>query len=339
MYPWQQAAWTQLQQMRERLPHAILFYGPAGIGKADFMETFAQALLSENVRPDGHACGACASCGWFAQNNHPDYRRVRPEALEDEPGGEAEEGAEPASKSKSTRAPSKEIKIEQVRGLADFMNISTHRQGLRVVVLYPAESLNMPASNALLKTLEEPPPGTVFLLASNSLDRLLPTILSRCRKFALPMPDHASALAWLQAQGVQDADSWLREQGGAPLAAMAEAEAGSREDMEALLHFLANPAVDGALRAAEKLSKASLPALVAWQQRWLYDVFSLKLSGKIRYYPRYQRELAALAGRVQTANLNRAIKAAGERRAVADHPLSAKLFVEDMLLEYTSCCA
>jgi DNA polymerase-3 subunit delta' len=339
MYPWQQAAWTRLQQMRERLPHAILFYGPAGIGKADFLETFAQALLCENVRPDGHACGACASCGWFAQNNHPDYRRVRPEALEDEPAGEAEEGAEPASKSKSTKAPSKEIKIEQVRALSDFMNISTHRQGLRVVVLYPAEALNMPASNALLKTLDEPPPGTVFLLASNSLDRLLPTILSRCRKFALPMPGHDEALAWLKEQGVQDADSWLREQGGAPLAALAEAEAGSREDMEALLHFLATPSVDGALRAAEKLSKASLPALVAWQQRWLYDVLSVKLSGKIRYYPRYQRELAALAGRVHTARLNRAIKAANERRAVADHPLSAKLFVEDMLLEYTSCCA
>jgi DNA polymerase-3 subunit delta' len=339
MYPWQQAAWTRLQQMRERLPHAILFYGPAGIGKADFLETFAQALLCENVRPDGHACGACASCGWFAQNNHPDYRRVRPEALEDEAAGEAEDGAEPASKSKSTKAPSKEIKIEQVRALSDFMNISTHRQGLRVVVLYPAEALNMPASNALLKTLEEPPPGTVFLLASNSLDRLLPTILSRCRKFALPMPGHDEALAWLKEQGVQDADSWLREQGGAPLAALAEAEAGSREDMEALLHFLATPSVDGALRAAEKLSKASLPALVAWQQRWLYDVLSLKLSGKIRYYPRYQRELAALAGRVHTARQNRAIKAANERRAVADHPLSAKLFVEDMLLEYTSCCA
>jgi DNA polymerase-3 subunit delta' len=339
MYPWQQAAWTRLQQMRERLPHAILFYGPAGIGKADFLETFAQALLCENVRPDGHACGACASCGWFAQNNHPDYRRVRPEALEDEAAGEAEDGAEPASKSKSTKAPSKEIKIEQVRALSDFMNISTHRQGLRVVVLYPAEALNMPASNALLKTLEEPPPGTVFLLASNSLDRLLPTILSRCRKFALPMPGHDEALAWLKEQGVQDADSWLREQGGAPLAALAEAEAGSREDMEALLHFLATPSVDGALRAAEKLSKASLPALVAWQQRWLYDVLSVKLSGKIRYYPRYQRELAALAGRVHTARLNRAIKAANERRAVADHPLSAKLFVEDMLLEYTSCCA
>ena len=338
MYPWQEDAWTRLQAMRVRLPHAILFHGPAGIGKADFIEAFAQALLCENMRPDGHACGACASCGWFVQGNHPDYRRVRPEALEDEaPSAEGDEAPAEERKAKSKTA-SKEIKIEQVRALADFMNISTHRQGLRVVVLYPAEALNMPASNALLKTLEEPPPGTVFLLASNGLDRLLPTILSRCRKFALPMPDHAQALAWLEAQGVADADGWLREQGGAPLAALAQAETGSREELDGLLQVLAQPSVDAALRSADKLSKAPLAALVAWQQRWLYDVFSYKLSGVIRYYPRYQRELAALAGRVHVAQLLQAIKSTNERRAVADHPLSPKLFVEDMLLDYTARC-
>jgi len=339
IYPWQHQAWEQLQQMRARLPHAILFHGPAGIGKADFIEHFAQALLCENVQPDGQACGACASCGWFVQHNHPDYRRVRPEALEDEPAGEGEEGGDGDKKSKSTKAPSKEIKIEQIRSLADFMNISTHRQGLRVVVLYPAEALNMPASNALLKTLEEPPPGTVFLLASNGLDRLLPTILSRCRKFALPMPDHAAALAWLKEQGVPDADSWLREEGGAPLAARAQAETGNREELDALLHFLARPSSDAALRSAEKLSKTPLASLVAWQQRWLYDLLSVKLSGVVRYYPRYQKELAALAASVHTANLLRAVKSTNERRAVADHPLSAKLFVEDMLLDYTRCCS
>ncbi|MVW63447.1 DNA polymerase III subunit delta' [Massilia sp. NEAU-DD11] len=338
MYPWQEDAWTRLQAMRVRLPHAILFHGPAGIGKADFIEAFAQALLCENMRPDGHACGTCASCGWFVQGNHPDYRRVRPEAMEDEaPSAEGDEAPAEEKKAKSKTA-SKEIKIEQVRALADFMNISTHRQGLRVVVLYPAEALNMPASNALLKTLEEPPPGTVFLLASNGLDRLLPTILSRCRKFALPMPDHGQALAWLDAQGVADADGWLREQGGAPLAALAQAETGSREELDGLLQVLAQPSVDAALRSADKLSKAPLAALVAWQQRWLYDVFSYKLSGVIRYYPRYQRELAALAGRVHVAQLMQAIKSTNERRAVADHPLSPKLFVEDMLLDYTARC-
>jgi DNA polymerase-3 subunit delta' len=339
MYPWQEAPWNQLQQLRARLPHAILFHGPAGIGKAGFIEAFAQSLLCENVRPDGHACGACASCGWFSQGNHPDYRRVRPEALDDEaPAADGDDAGDGDKKSKSTKTASKDIKIEQIRNLADFMNISTHRQGLRVVVLYPAEALNMPASNALLKTLEEPPPGTVFLLASNGLDRLLPTILSRCRKFALPMPDHGAALAWLQGQGVADADGWLREQGGAPLAALAQAEGGSREELDALLQVLAQPSIEAALRAADRLSKAPLANLVSWQQRWLYDVFSYKLSGIIRYYPRYERQLVQLAGRMSVPNVMRAIKAANDRRAVADHPLSAKLFVEAMLLDYTACC-
>jgi DNA polymerase-3 subunit delta' len=210
---------------------------------------------------------------------------------------------------------------------------------LRVVVLYPAEALNMPSSNALLKTLEEPPPGTVFLLSSNSLDRLLPTILSRCRKFALPMPNHAEALAWLKAQGVADADSWLREQGGAPLAALEQAEAGSREDLEMLLQLLAHPSVEGALKVADKLQKVPLAGPSSWLQRWLYDVFSYKLAGNIRYYPRYQKEVAGLADKIHVSRLLAAIKGANERRATADHPLSPKLFLEEMLLEYANCCA
>src|SRR5450830_955145 len=338
IYPWQQSSWQQLQSLRERLPHAILFHGESGIGKADFIQAFAQSLLCENVQADGFACGTCASCGWFLQGNHPDYRRVRPEALEDEAPAEGEEGADAVKGAKASKTPSKDIKIEQIRQLADFMNISTHRQGLRVVVLYPAEALNTPASNALLKTLEEPPPGTVFLLASNSLDRLLPTILSRCRKFALPMPSHEQALTWLKAQGLNDADSWLREQGGAPLAALAQSESGGREETEQLLQVLANPGVEAALKAADKLQKAPLAPLVASLQRWLYDVFSVKLSGTIRYYPRHRRELEALAGRINVSRLMGAIKAANERRAIAEHPLSPKLFLEDMLLDYASSC-
>ena len=342
IFPWQQEAWQQLQQLRLRMPHALLFHGAAGIGKTDFIERFAQSLLCERRREDGHACGACASCGWFGQHSHPDYRCVRPEALEDEPTSETEEGGEADTGKKSakaSKAPSKEIKIEQIRNLADFMNISTHRQGLRVVVLYPAEALNTPASNALLKTLEEPPPGTVFLLASNSLDRLLPTILSRCRKFAMPMPDQAQSLAWLNSQGLAEADNWLREQGGAPLAALAQSETGNREEMDALLAMLANPSVENALKTAEKLQKTPLSSLVSWQQRWLYDLFSCKLTNKVRYYPRYNKELAALAAKMHTAQLLRAIKGANERRAIADHPLSPKLFVEEMLLDYAACCA
>ena len=84
IYPWQLHDWTRLQQMRERLPHAILFHGESGIGKLALAEHWAASLLCEQVGIDGHACGRCDSCGWFAQYGHPDYRRVRPDALETE---------------------------------------------------------------------------------------------------------------------------------------------------------------------------------------------------------------------------------------------------------------
>lgn len=337
LYPWQQASWQQLQQLRERLPHAILFHGAEGIGKTAFAEAFAQSLLCETPGADGHACGSCDACGWFVQYSHPDYRRVRPEILDDGDAAEGEDGeAADTKKAKTTKAPSKEIKIDQIRALGDFMNISTHRSGMRVIVLYPAEVLNTAAANSLLKMLEEPPPQTMFLLVSNSLDRLLPTILSRCRKFALAMPGHDAALQWLKSQQVSDADGWLAEQGGAPLAAFEASQAGTRETMDDFLRQLAQPGVDNALKAADRLQKTPVPDLVAWLQRWLYDVLSVKLSGTIRYYPRYKKELGALASRVETAALLQEIKAVNDRRAIAEHPLAPKLFIEDMLLEYST---
>jgi DNA polymerase-3 subunit delta' len=337
IYPWQKDAWHALQQMRDRLPHAILFHGPEGIGKVAFAEHFGQSLLCEAPDADGHACGTCPSCGWFAQYNHPDFRRVRPEMLEEESAEGGEEGdAGDGKKAKASKAPSKDIKIDQVRALADFMNVSTHRQGLRIVALYPAEALNTASANAILKTLEEPPPNTVFLLVSNSLDRLLPTILSRCRKFAMAMPSHVDALQWLKEQGVADADIWLAEQGGAPLAAQEAAQTDMREMLDDFLRQLAQPGAETALKAAERLQKTPVPDLVAWLQRWLYDLFSYKLSRRIRYYPRYQKELSALAASADLGRLLHGLKSVNERRAVANHPLSARLVIEDMLLDYSS---
>lgn len=337
IHPWQQSAWVNLQHSRAALPHAILFHGREGIGKVDFATRFAQSLLCQRPNPDGQPCGACEACRWFAQYSHPDYRRVRPDALEtaDDVGGEAdEEGA--GKGGKASKTPSKDIRIEQIRALAGFVNISTHRQGLRIVLLYPAETMNAASANALLKTLEEPPPGTVFLLVANRIDRLLPTILSRCRVVALPMPGEAEALEWLRARGAKDADVRLAQHGGAPLAALAAGEGESGEAFDVLIEALAAPGVEAALRAAERLQKVPLPELVSWTQRWLYDLSSAKFSGAIRYYPRQRQAISRLAAQADAQRLMQAWQAAGERRAVADHPLSAKLFIEDMLLDYSA---
>lgn len=335
LYPWQSDAWLQLQSLRVRLPHAILFHGQAGIGKAAFAEAFAQSLLCEARRQDGHACGSCLSCGWFDQYAHPDYRRVRPEIFDDEEAGDTDDG-ESRKTAKATKAPSKDIRIEQVRALADFMNISTHRQGKRVVLLYPAEALNSASANALLKTLEEPPPDTVFLLVSHNIERLLPTILSRCRQFAMPMPTTAQSVAWLKTQQIDAGDVWLAEQGGAPLAALTLAQSGSREAQDELLAVLMRPSIEASLKAAERLQKAGVPELVLGMQRWLHDLCSWKMAGKIRYYPSKSKEIASLARKLTSAQLMAAVKAAEERHAIAEHPLSARLFIEDMLLEYSA---
>ena len=336
LYPWQHAAWESLQQLRGRLPHAILLYGAAGIGKRDFATLLAQSLLCERPAVDGQPCTACPSCGWFVQYSHPDFRRVRPEALDEEDGDGADDGAEADTRkvSKSSKAPSRDIRIEQVRALANFMNLSTHRNGNRVVLLYPAESLNTASANALLKTLEEPPARTVILLVANRIDRLLPTVLSRCRKFAMPAPSRAAALSWLQAQQVSEADVWLDEQGGAPLAALAQSQAGSHAMLDAFLEQLTRPGRDAALASAEKLQKHPVADIVSWMQRWLYDMFSCKMTGRIRFYPRYRQQLTTLAARADAHALMAVLQTAAQRQAIAEHPLAPKLFIEDMLLEY-----
>lgn len=336
IYPWQQADWAQAQQWRANMPHAILLYGEQGIGKLAFAEALAASLLCEQPLAQGFACGECASCTWLAQYSHPDFRRVRPEALDTEESDEPIDTEDSVPKKSSSKAPSRDIRIEQVRALSGFMNVSTHRAGQRVVLLYPAEALNGASANALLKTLEEPPPATVFLLVSHRIDRLLPTLRSRCRQWSLTMPDSSQSLAWLQQAGIAQAQTWLAEQGGAPLAAAAAAQGESVAEREEWLNLLARPDKSKALLVAERLHKLPLAQLVAWYQRWLYDLYAFKLSARVRYFPQHQKALAGLADRVSLERLQQALQSAGSRRAVADHPLSARLFVEDLLMEYAA---
>ena len=336
LYTWQLETWQQIQAMGSRLPHAILLYGPLGIGKSVFAEHLAQSLLCEAAMENGHACGSCASCNWFLQYSHPDYRRVRPGLLDEEDAADnAEEGADTEKKSaKASKTPSKEIVIDQVRALSQFMNVSTHRSGRRVVVLYPAEALNTAAANAILKSLEEPNPNTVFILMTHKIDKLLPTILSRCHKLALPMPTQEQGIAWLKEQKLKDPEVWLAQQGGAPLLALEVAQSDDAKELEEFLQVVARPDIDTSLKLADKMQKMEMVRSISWMQRWLYDIFSLKQSGKVRYYPKYQAELGRLAARSDNVKLLAMIDNVKQRQQIANHPLSAKLFLEDMLLEY-----
>jgi DNA polymerase-3 subunit delta' len=96
-----------------------------------------------------------------------------------------------------------------VRALDEFLHVGTHRHGARVVLLNPAEAMNRPTANAILKALEEPIAGTLFILVSSEPHRLLPTIRSRCQTIPMRPPPTARAIAWLRHAGVRDGEQWL----------------------------------------------------------------------------------------------------------------------------------
>jgi DNA polymerase-3 subunit delta' len=338
IYPWQTDDWNRLQQLRGQWPHALLLHGQAGIGKLRFAQHLAQGFLCEAPQPDGEPCGHCAACTWFAQGNHPDYRIVLPEALAGEAGGAAaDEAAAKASDDdggKKKSAPSKEIKIEQVRALLDFCGVGSHRGGARVVVLYPAEALNVAASNALLKTLEEPPAGVVFVLATARIDRLLPTIVSRCRQWPMTTPAPDVAAAWLAAQGVDDAPALLAEAGGAPLAALALASDEHRPLRDFTLSQLAAGAGCDPFACGENLHKLPVPLVLGWLQRWLYDLLAQRMAGAPRYFPSHAKALARCAAALDANAFARYMKTVTRQRAVENHPLNARLVFEELFLGY-----
>ena len=200
IYPWQQPLWQQLSHTRaaQRLPHALLFAGIAGTGKYHFAECVARALMCQSPQIDGRFCQTCHACRLVAGRAHPDVIWVEPE--------------------KENSA----IKVDQIRAVTEFAQQTASQGVMRIALIHPADSMNANAANALLKTLEEPPSGALFILISSQPSRLPATILSRCQQMTFPRPQTKEALAWLEAQNIVStlAQSVLTLANGAPLAAL-----------------------------------------------------------------------------------------------------------------------
>ncbi len=322
-YPWQKNDWARLQELRTRPLHGLLLKGPDGIGKFDLALNFARSLLCQHPAETGMACGTCPSCHWLEQGSHPDFRLLQPETL-------SLDGELTASGKK----PSKQISVEQVRSLADFVGMSAHQGGRRVVVIHPAETMNTNAANALLKSLEEPPPGLLFILVSHKPQQLLPTILSRCLAFALPAPDAASATHWLKQQGVKHPAEALAASGFAPLQAIQMDEQTGSEEREKLLSALRQPATLDVFALADMLQKTEQVLVVQWLQQWCYDLSSMKLAGTLRYHLGEEAAIKKLVQSVAPLNLVRLQKLLQTAKREARHTLNPKLFFESILLAY-----
>jgi DNA polymerase III subunit delta' len=320
------------------LPHALLLTGPEGIGKSRFAHALAARLLCENPVAT-NACGQCPACRWLSAGNHPDFRHIFPEA-----DAETEGDAETTKEKKASR----QILIDQIRSLESFVFVGGHRNGARVVVVEPAEAMNIAAENALLKILEEPPSSVYFILVSSSWRRLLPTIRSRCRVLKLGRPTLEQAAGWLKSQGQEEAAKLLPVMGGAPLLALREIEQGRGSALSSMIASLADPGRDPLSLAArwESLLQAkndeglTMEALVVAVQKWIFDLCEWRVSGRTRYQQSAANpSVQALVKNANPVALIRCYNETIKMRALASHPLNPRLFLEDMAERYLRALA
>lgn len=320
-FPWFSNWWQQAASLRERPSVATLVCAPPSMRVDQFAMELAAADLCQSPLADGSACGECSSCGWVKDLQHPDFRWLRPDAdLADEMGdlssatdegsgasgqaenpGDASEGSSSGSRGKK---PSRVLRIEQIRSLLGFSQVSSHRGGSRWAVIGPVEAMHFAAANALLKGLEEPNPSMRFVLYGERLAGVPATILSRCRRLTLtaePGLVTAQRLAGAQAQ------DWL-------------------------LPLLRQGAVQPSAWA-QKAGKTHPQEVLDLLGLWLLDVSRMQYGIAPVSFP---QETKALQGQAQpiarhpqgSQILARGIALLLDHSRMADHPLNPQLFYE-----------
>jgi DNA polymerase-3 subunit delta' len=209
---------------RGRLGHAYLLSGPIGVGKHTFARELARALLCE--KPAGHlqACGQCAACALADAGTHPDlFLAARPDDLVQFP-------------------------IELIRELIEHLALKPARGGRKVAIVDDADDLTAEAANAFLKTLEEPPPGSVLILIGGpSPERQFPTILSRCQTVPFAPLSNELVAEFLRQRGISDEarlERLVRVAGGSPGQAMALDDEALWEFRKFLLKAIQNDPVN-----------------------------------------------------------------------------------------------
>lgn len=338
IYRWQHKLWQKLTHHSQSGTNALLLKGRAGIGKLDFALNLAKFRLCENPSLTGEACGTCLSCGWFEKGGHPDFYQVSPEASANLSGevAVAADSNESVSKVKSKKKTNQQINIAQIRALSDFVYMTGHQRGQRIIIICPAEAMNAAAANALLKKLEEPPGHVLFILVVHRPQHLPATIRSRCQLINMPLPDIVQATRWLEQQGVNAPEACLAAASFAPLLALTFNDPNYVAQHDAFIEQISAPREISPIELAEKMQQSDLPTVVSWMQKWCYDLLSYCLTGKIRYHLSRVAVIRALASSIETKALTAFLRMLLFSQQLARHPLNPRLFLEEIFFNYAA---
>ncbi len=317
--PWIAAQTRSLLQQRG---HAWLLAGPSGLGQYKLALALVRAWLCEQPSEEG-ACGRCGSCHAIDVRTHADLCVLMPETTMLELGWPLSEKAQGEIDDKK-RKPSKEIRVDAMRDAVEFSQRTSARGRGKAVLVDPAERMNNVTSNALLKTLEEPPGDARFVLASEAADQLLPTIRSRCLGHGMVWPAESEALQWLQQCGLapEAARVVLRAAGGRP---------------EDALQFSAwEPGANAWVKLPKAMARGDASALKDWSpaqavsalHKICHDVLALRNGATPRFF-----EAADLPTGGSVTSLTAWARALAAATRTVEHPFNPGLMLEALVSE------
>ena len=319
LYPWQEKDYIAFDGLTNNLPHALLLSANIFCGQDVLVKDYTMRLLCDAPQSQElggvvvkSACGKCQSCTLFLNNTHPDYYILAPDLEESK----------------------KNISVDIVRGMVEFLALSPHVSKRKIVVLPNTDWLNISSANALLKILEEPPAYVTFILQTTNISNVLPTIKSRCYKYTLQQPDFAVAVKYLEQSGVDNPEFWLGYYDNAPLF---ELEI-NQDQLQMLVNTLLKPNIDNIFAAGSEFDGkvVSFGFVLEFLSKWLQDLVASKLNSDLKYFMDYQAPITQLALRLQ---LDKAFYLHDQINFLLNwstHPLNYKLQLENLLLQYQS---
>ncbi len=319
--------WLAAQQtalLRQR-GHAWLLHGAEGLGQWDLALSLARTWLCDAPGPSG-ACGQCASCHAVDVHAHADLCVLMPEVELLALGWPLPEKAQAEIDDKK-RKPSQDIRVDALRQAVEFCQRTSARGRGKVVLVYPAERMNTIAANTLLKTLEEPVGDVRFVLASQALHQLLPTIRSRCLAHSMQWPAAPHVQQWLQQQGIDaaTAQTALRAAGNSPHEALALARSPLGLRLATELPALVQAADSAAL------AELPAPALINWLQKLCHDLLCSAQGAPPRYFlPQHLPRPPALRVLLRWA------QALTQAQRSAEHPFQHALHVQALVVQARS---
>ena len=312
IYPWHQSNWKNLFFDVKRFSHGLILHGPSNSGINDFASIASKKLICTNSKGSESYCGDCQNCSWFDSQSHPDLFAINNSSLEE---------------TKSI------VNIDLIRELKVFFELSSHQKnGKKVAVIYDAHQMNLAASNALLKILEEPPNDSVIILTTSGLSSLLPTIKSRSRLEAFHKPSYTEATNFLRTINKDNLSPYLQLHNGNPLALIND-----HENHPLLIEII------HCLKLGKKFNLSDINGqwfsngllwLINLLQKWSYDIVLSKYTNQQHYFPSEESIINQLAKNSNASALLKFQKMLIDVKLYATSPVNKEINLDIIFIDY-----